>query len=72
MAESGQIKLKLSEVMETRGVTRMDLVRGADISYPTAFRLVKGEADAITFRTLANLCDMLKVEVGDLLVYEPE
>ena len=72
MAKAEQIKIILPELMSDRGISKMDLVRKAGISYPTALRLAKGEANAITFQTLANLCEMFEVEVGDLIVYDPE
>lgn len=65
------IKLKIPELMKSKGATPTDLMRHANIAYGTALRLSKGEAEAISFEVLDNLCTYFDVRVQDILEYVP-
>lgn len=65
------IKIKVPELMKKKGLNATDLMRKANIAYPTALRLSKGEADAITFDVLDSLCDLFDVGVQDVLEHTP-
>lgn len=65
------IKLKVPELMKKKGTTPTDLMRKANIAYGTALRLAKGEAEAISFEVLDNLCAYFDVRVQDVLEYIP-
>lgn len=65
------IKVKVPELMNQKGLNATDLMRKANIAYPTALRLSKGEADAITFDVLESLCELFNVGVKDVLEYVP-
>ena len=66
------IRIRVPELLNERGWTAMDLVRKANIATATAYRLANGEADAITLDVLERLCQAFGVDVGELLVKEPE
>ena len=66
------IKVKVPELMKQEGLNATDLMRKASIAYPTALRLSKGEANAITFDVLEALCELFDVRVQDVLVYIPD
>ena len=63
------IKVKVPELLRERGWNATDLMRKGEISYTTALRLSKGEAMAISFDVLENLCKLFNVNVADVLEY---
>jgi DNA-binding Xre family transcriptional regulator len=66
------IKVNVPELMHKKGMNVTDLMREANISYPTALRLSKGLANAITFEVLESLCNMFEVEIKDILEKIPD
>lgn len=66
------IKVKVPELMQKKGLNVTDLMREANISYPTALRLSKGVGNAITFEVLESLCNMFEVEIKDILEKVPD
>lgn len=65
------IKVKVPELMKSKGYNATDLMRHANIAYGTALRLSKGEADAMSFEVLESLCKLFEVRVEDVLEYLP-
>ena len=66
------IKIKVPELMRKKGMNVTDLMRQANIAYPTALRLSKAEANAITFEVLESLCKLFDGQVQDILEYVPD
>jgi DNA-binding Xre family transcriptional regulator len=66
------IKVKVPELMRKKGLNVTDLMRRANIAYPTALRLSKGQGNAITFEVLESLCRLFEVQVKDVLEHVPE
>jgi putative transcriptional regulator len=66
------IKVKVPELMRKKGMNVTELMRQANIAYPTALRLSKAEANAITFDVLESLCKLFDVQVKDILEYVPD
>jgi putative transcriptional regulator len=66
------IKVKVPELMRKKGLNVTDLMRQANIAYPTAHRLSKGLGNAITFDVLESLCKLFEVQVKDILEYVPD
>ena len=66
----GSVKLRVPELLKERGWNISEFGRKADISYPTALRLAKGEADAITLDMIDKLCDVFGVTVEELILRE--
>lgn len=71
------IRFKIKELMEARGTTPTELMRGANISYTMAHKFrnydqsdPKKSNDSISFEVLDKLCEFFGVEVGELLEYE--
>lgn len=73
MAEQGKrmmIRSRLREIMESKGLTRMDVVRGAKLSYPTVTRWEDTqEMGRLDTKVLDSLCQFLAVQPGDILEY---
>ena len=68
----GAIRFKLPQLLRERGLTASDLMYGARLAPGTAYRLAKGDAEAISFDVLVALCNFLSVGVDDLLEYVPD
>jgi putative transcriptional regulator len=66
------IKVKVPELMRKKSMNTTELMRKANIAYPTALRLSKGEGNAITFDVLESLCKLFEVQVKDVLEYVPD
>jgi putative transcriptional regulator len=66
------IKVKVPELMRKKGLNVTDLMRQANIAYPTALRLSKGQGNAITFEVLESLCRLFEIQVKDILEYVPD
>ncbi len=66
------IKVKVPELMSKKGWNISDLMRKANVSYKTAHRLSKGNADSISFKVLNSLCDIFDASVQDILEYAPD
>ena len=66
------IKIKVPDLMHKKGLNTTDLMRQANIAYPTALRLSKAEGNAITFEVLEALCKSFDVQVQDILQYVPD
>jgi DNA-binding Xre family transcriptional regulator len=66
------IKVKVPELLNSKGWNATDLMRKANIAYGTALRLAKGEAEAISFDVLEAICKLFDVSVADVLEYVKE
>ena len=66
------IKIKVPELMHKKGLNVTDLMRQANIAYPTALRLSRAEGNAITFDVLESLCKLFDAQVKDILEYLPD
>ncbi len=62
------IRTKLAEIMEKRDIKRMDIVRGADVSYPTVVRWENSDLKRLDPVTVAKLKKFL--DVSDSELYE--
>lgn len=61
------ITVTLDGVLEQRGMTLSELARRIDITYANLSVLKNGHARAIRFSTLAQICEELDCEPGDIL-----
>jgi putative transcriptional regulator len=66
------IKIKVPELMNKKGWNVSDLMRKANVAYPTARRLSRGQATSISFEVLSSLCEIFEVKVQDVLEYVPD
>jgi len=71
-AEYGCVRVKLAEVMETRGITRNRLRTLTGVKYDVIDRYYKGSNVALAdLDFLAKVCYVLDCEISDLLEYQP-
>jgi len=66
------LKLRIAEIMESKGMTTQALKDRAGIAYGTALDLKKGAARRIDLATMDRVCNALGVLPGELFVYSPD
>ena len=72
LIEYGMVKVKLSNVMDSRGITRNQLRTLTGIKYDIIDRYYKGCAIArVDLDFLARVCFVLDCKIEDLLEYVP-
>lgn len=64
------IKCYLSELLEKRRITSVQLVEETNLTQATVRKLLDGSAHAIHFDELEAICDFFGCEVGDLLSHQ--
>lgn len=70
--EYGYIKVKLSELLDRRGITRNRLQTLTGIKYSVIDRYYKGVSiELVDLDVLAKICYSLDCKVSDLLEYQP-
>jgi putative transcriptional regulator len=65
------IAVRLDDLLADRGMTLTELADQVGITIVNLSVLKNGRARAIRFTTLANLCEVLGCQPGDLLSYQP-
>ena len=69
--EYGRIRLRLSEMMDNRGITRNKMRTLTGIKYDVIDRYYKADnVERVDLDFLAKACYVLDCSVSDLLVYE--
>ena len=63
------ITCNLPVLLAERRMKVSDLVRATGMSKTTLHKLYNGQSTRIDFETLDKICDLLEVEVGDILVH---
>lgn len=66
----GTIHLKVAEVAQSKGIDNpYALSRESGLLYAICHRLWQGKQQRLDMKTLAKLCDVLKVQPGQLFEY---
>ena len=67
------VRLKVHELMAQRGVTAYRLCQATDLTYPSAYRLSRGDGrfGRLHAETLDQLCRFFRVQPGKLLEWTP-
>jgi len=60
------IRLKISDLMEKKGVNTAQLVEKTGIAYNTALGLRRGVATRLDLDVMARVCEALEVQPGEL------
>jgi transcriptional regulator with XRE-family HTH domain len=64
------VRTRLKELREKKNLTRMDIVRKAEVSYPTVVRWENDELDELDTGILKRLCNVLGCTIDEFLVSE--
>lgn len=62
----------LPVLLAERRLRVADVIRGTGINKTTLHKLYNGESTRIDFETINKICDFLDIQVGDLLIFEPD
>jgi len=62
------VRTRLKELRERKGFSRMDIVRQAEISYPTVARWENDELDELDTDVLMKLCNLLDCTFDEFIV----
>jgi DNA-binding Xre family transcriptional regulator len=68
----GLIHLKVKEVAESKGVTRTQLSRKADINYATVNAMWTNPRHDVSIKVLERVARVLNVDISDLYVILPD
>ena len=68
----GIARLRVPELLAERGWSISDFMRKSGLSWPTAWRLAKGEVSAVNMKTIDTLCEVFGVTVDELIVREDD
>lgn len=63
--------VRLKEIRNARGISQNELARKLEMSLANVQKIEYGKAKSIPLDTLDRLCEILKCEVGELLVRRP-
>ena len=66
------IKSNLAVLLAERKMRVADLVKETGINKSTLYKLYNDESVRIDFETINKICSVLKVEVGDLLIFKKD
>jgi putative transcriptional regulator len=66
------IRVLLSDVLDKRGMTQVDLQVKSGLGYSTINELYHGKTKRVTFSTLDALCAALDCDVCQLVEYVPD
>ncbi len=67
------VRLRLHQIMKRRHISAYALSRGANLSYPTAYRLSRPGGSFLRLHadTLDSLCQYFNLQPGALLYWTP-
>jgi DNA-binding Xre family transcriptional regulator len=67
------VRLRIHQIMKTRHISAYALSKGANLSYPTAYRLSRsgGGFGRLHAETLDALCRFFQLQPGSLLQWVP-
>lgn len=68
----GRIILELDVMMARRHMSLNELAEKVGITNVNLSKIKNNKVNAIRFTTLANICNALECEPGDILKYDPE
>ncbi len=66
------VRIKLTELMEERGVTQIDLVRELKLSPTTIGKLYRQKSTRLDLETIDKICNFFEVPIDGLLEVENE
>ena len=67
--EYGEVKIKLKEIMEKRGLKRGALSRLTGVCFEVIDKWAKGKVERMDLDVLARICFVLNCRITDILEY---
>ncbi len=70
LRDYGRVRLKLKELMDSRGINRNALARSIGARFEVVDKWYQGNVEKLDLDILARLCCVLHCRVEDLLEYD--
>lgn len=64
------MKLSIQNKLKEKNMSRYELAKKIDVTYPTIDKIYKGESTAIKLKTLESICKVLDCSPNEILVSE--
>ena len=64
------MKLSIQNKLKEKNMSRYELAKKIDVTYPTIDKIYKGESTAIKLGTLESICKVLDCSPNEILVSE--
>lgn len=69
MREYGNVKIKLKEIMDAKGISRNRLSKATSTRFEVVDKWYKGDVERIDTDVLARFCFVLQCRVEDIIEY---
>lgn len=66
------MKISIIGKLEEKNMTRYELAKKIDVTYPTIDKIYKGESTSIKLEILESICRELNCDLNDILVPDSE
>lgn len=66
------MQINIKELMDTKKITRYELAKKIEVTYPTITNLYNGESTSVKLDILEKLCIALECTPNDILVFDNE
>lgn len=64
------MKISIVKQLEQKGISRYELAKRLEVSYPTIENIYKGTSTSIKLSILESLCKELNCTPNDILIFE--
>lgn len=71
MANTGTVRLRVSEILDERQMSTADFAARAGLTYNQALAIRRSAYERIDLGTIEKICKALSVQPSDLFVYNP-
>lgn len=62
------MRLSIQQKLKEKGITRYELAKRIDVSYPTIDSIYKGKSTSIKFEILESICKELNCTPNDIII----
>ena len=66
------MKIDIARIMEEKGISRYELAKRIDVTYPTITNIYKGNPTSIKFEILESICKVLDCTCDDILIFDDQ
>lgn len=66
------MKIDIKQKLVDKNMTRYELAKRIDVTYPTIDNIYKGISTSIKFEILEAICNILECTPNDILIFEKD